>query len=211
MIDADWLTSTRPITIVGRSGGGKTTMARCLQDHFDGPAIFFDLDEEPDLGVDVHSIEELRQALARGEDRICFRTPDVVVEDPDSFEDVVRFLLEFGNELRRQNAGPMAFFFDELQDLDEEWVKVAMKRLRKRNIKPIALSQDPVSVPKRVRSIAEWNCWISPPNGEMEDFIKQSGYPLDLLRALEEFDMIVFDSGWNALDRVRAPEEYARD
>lgn len=210
-MNGEWMESTKPITIVGRSGGGKTTMARCLQDQFGGPSLFFDIDEEPAMGTEVRSIEELRQALARGADQICYRTPETVVEDPDEFEEVVRFLLEFGNELRRQDAGPMMFTFDELQDLDEEWVKVAMKRLRKRNIKPVALSQDPVSVPKRVRSIAEWNCWISPPNGEMEDFIKQSGYPLELLRQLEDFDMLVLDSAWNAVDRVRAPEVYARE
>lgn len=204
-----WLQSTRPITLCGRSGGGKTTMARCLIDHFDGPSIFFDIDEEPAMGHEVRSVDELREALAAGREKICFRTPEHVVEDPDAFEDVVRFLIEFGNRLREQDAGPMIFVFDELQDLDEKWVKVAEKRLRKRQIKPVGMSQDPVSVPKRVRTIAEWNCWISPPNGEMMDFIRQSGYPGDLLEDLPAHDMLVFDSNWQVVDRVRADESYA--
>lgn len=211
-LDADeWRVSTKPITICGKSGGGKTTMARCLQEQFPGPSVFFDLDEEPDLGVEVRSIEELRQALARGETEIVYRTPVHVVEEPDEFEEVVRFMIEFGNELRDRGAGPMQFVFDELQDLPEEWVKIAQKRLRKRQIKPVGMSQDPVSVPKRVRTISEWNCWISPPNAEMESFLRQSGYPLDLLRDLDEYDMLVLDDQWQPVDRVRAPEVFARD
>lgn len=204
----DWRTSTKPVTICGRSGAGKTTMARCLHETWAGPSIYYDVDEEPAMGTEVRTIRELADALEAGESRICFRTDPEVVREPESFEHVVRYLLRLGNELRGTDA-QCQFIFDELQDLPEKWVLVAQKRLRKRNIKPVGLSQDPVSVPKRARTIAEWNCWLSPPNGEMRDFLEQSGYPADLLYQLPEFDMLVLNANWEPVGRFRAPEEYA--
>lgn len=210
MADELWRTSSKPITICGKSGAGKTTTARCLMDTFNGTSVFFDIDEEPDLGTEVETVPALAAALRDGNENIVFRTPTEVVQEPESFEEVVRFLIELGNEIRGTDAR-MQFIFDELQDLPEKWVKVAMKRLRKRNIKPVGMSQDPVSVPKRVRTIAEWNCWLSPPNGEMMDFLRQSGYPEELLTQLPEHDMLVLDSDWRPVGRFRAPEVYARE
>lgn len=208
----EWLTSTRPVNVNGKSGGGKTTFARAVSHLYPGPSIYYDLDEEPDMGVPVHTVDELHEALCAGETRICFRTATEEVVEPESFEAVVRYLIRLGDELRDEPGNPsMAFHFDELQDLPLKWVLVAFKRLRKRLIKPMGYSQDPVSVPKRVRTQAEWNVWLSPPNSEMMDSLAGMGWPEDLLAGLNDFDALVLGDNWEPLERWRAPEAYVRE
>lgn len=206
----DPLANTLPMTIAGDSGGGKTTTMRYLADDFDGPAITFNLDHEPEMGRVVESVEELKRALMNGADMVDVRPPATVVAEPDLFEDVVKYLMRFGNELRRRGEGKALFLMDEAHDLQEEWVCVALKRFRKRRIKPVAATQDPISFPKRGRTIADYNCWLSPPSGDMADNLRDhTEYPVETLKRLPDYDMLVMDGNWQGVERVRAPERYA--
>lgn len=209
--NSEWRTNTLPMTICGGSGAGKTTTARCLHEQFPGTSILFNLDHEPDFGVVVESVEELRDALRRGEDRIAVNPPATEVKEPELFEEVVRFLLTLGNSLREQGEGRMQFLMDECQDLQEKWVAVALKRLRKRRIKPVAMTQDPISgMDPGNRKVAEFNCWLSPPPGEMEENLDQyTSYPVDLLVQLEAYQMLVMGDGWEPVARFKAGAEYA--
>lgn len=206
----DWRTSTLPTTICGGSGAGKTTVARCLHDRYPGPSVLFDLDHEPGMGKVVESVAELKAALRQGVQRIAVRPPVTVIEEPDLFPKVVRFLLVFGKQLRAAGQGQVQFLMDEAQNLQEKWVLVALARMRKLRIKPVAMSQDPVSLPPRCRTVSAFNCWLSPPPARMRDTIESVGYPVDLLDDLPAYDMLVFDRDWSALDRFRAGEDYAR-
>lgn len=205
----NWRENTLPMTICGPSGGGKTTTARCLHDTFPGTSIFFNLDHEPDMGEVVESVEGLADALRRGVERIDVRPPATAVEEPDLFPETIQFLMELGNELRGTDA-LMQVLIDEAHDLQAKWTAVAMKRFRKRRIKPVVLSQDPVSLPKRLRTIAAFNCWLSGVPEGMDDTLTQLGYPVELLQQLPAYDMLVMGEGWEAVDRFRAPERYAR-
>lgn len=205
---ANWRTGTLPMTVCGPSGGGKTTTARCLHDMYPGPSIIFNLDHEPDFGTVVESVDGLKAALSNGAERIDVRPPVESVREPDLFEEVIRFLLEIGNHLRGSDTF-CQIIMDEAQDLQERWVAVALKRLRKRNIKPVAMTQDPISLPKRHRTIADFNCWLSPPPADMaKNLERNTAYPVDLLRELPDFDMLVLGAGWEAVTRFRAPERY---
>lgn len=206
----EWRTNTLPMTMCGGSGAGKTTTARGLFDQFPGTAIIFDLDHEPDFGTVVESVGELAAALDRGETRIAVRPPSTVVEEPDLFPEVVRFLMQLGNQLRERGEGRLLFLMDEAHDLQEKWVAVALKRFRKRRIKPVAMTQDPISLSKRCRTIADYNCWLSPPDDDMADNLRQStGYPVDLLMQLEAYQMVVLGDGWKPVDRIKVSEKYA--
>lgn len=205
----DWRTSTLALTICGASGAGKTTTARCLHHEWPGTSILFDLDHEPNFGRVVQSTDELCSELQSGTRRIAVRPPETVVSDPDLFEDTVRVLLRLGNSLRDRGTGRVQFLMDEAQDLDSKWVQVAMKRLRKRRIKPVALTQDPVSLDNRVRTVADFNGWLSPPPSKMADTLRQIGYPVDLLEELPHYDMLVLGENWQPVTRFRANEEYA--
>jgi hypothetical protein len=206
----DWQQNTLAMTMCGGSGAGKTTTARCLHHDFDGVSILLDLDHEPDFGVVVDSVAGLRDALARGERRVAVRPPADVVTEPEVFPEVVRFLIDVGNELREAGKGKMQFLMDEAQDLQTEMVEVALKRLRKRRIKPVAMTQDPISLSKRCRTVADYNCWLSPPDADMKRNLKQStGYPTDLLVKLEPYQMLVLGDGWEPEARFKAGAEYA--
>lgn len=219
MTQADtWRTDTRPLGIFGRSGAGKTTLCRCLHVTFPGPSVFFDLDEEPDMGYEVRTVDELRDALARGEFEIVFRTPETQVTGGDRFEEVVRFMVRLGNDLRARDVGPVQFVTDECQDVPEKWLKVAQKRLRKRHIKPVQVSQDPVSVSKRVRTQNQYVAWLSKPNADNMDFLEGSNLPEDLLLDLPDYDMVVFDTEqrdedgtFRPIGRFRADEVFVRE
>jgi len=207
----DWQGNTLGMTMCGGSGAGKTTMARCLMDQWSGStAILFDLDHEPDMGRVVESVDELKQAILEGEDRIAIRPPVTVVDEPELFEETVQFLLSLGNALRAQEEGKILFLMDEAQDLQEQWLLVALKRMRKRRIKPVALTQDPVSLPKRARTVADYNAWLSPPPSDMKETVEQLGYPLELLEELPAYDMLILGENWEPEARYRAPERYAR-
>jgi hypothetical protein len=199
------------MTMCGASGAGKTTTGRCLHETYPGPSVFFDLDHEPDMGTVVTSVPELSDALESGTKQIAVRPPATVVEEPELFEATVRYLLELGNQLRERGKGQMQFLMDEAQNLGETWTTVALKRMRKRRIKPVAMTQDPVSLPTRLRTVADFNAWLSPPPSKMVETLKQVGYPVDLLRDLPQYDMLVLGENWEPVGRFRAPEEYARD
>lgn len=206
----NWRENTLGMTMCGGSGAGKTTTARCLHDQYPGPSILFDLDHEPDFGVVVESVEELAAALRRGEQRIAVRAPVTEVEEPDLFPEVVRFLLAFGKQLREQGEGQVQFLMDEAQDLQEKWCAVALKRMRKRRIKPVAMTQDPISLPKRLRTVAAYNAWLSPPEPDMADNLRDhTEYPVDLLVQLKPYQMLVMGDGWEPVARFQADEEYA--
>lgn len=208
MSSPEWKRDLGPTTICGTTQAGKTTMCRAL--HYTWPgdvSIFFDLDGEPELGVDVHDVQELRGELERGSDAIVVRTPPEQARNPDLFEEVVRYLLELGEELRGTPAR-VQFIMDEIQDLPEEWVMVSQKRLQKRNIKPVGISQDPVSVPVRCRTISDWNGWLSPPPGSMRDSLESMPYPVEILEALDRYDMVMFGPDWEVVGRYRAPERF---
>jgi hypothetical protein len=196
------------MTICGASGAGKTTTMRCLHETYPGPSIMFNLDHEPDFGTTVRDVDGLANALQEGHTEIDVRPPETVIREPDLFPGVVEFLIKFGNALRSVGNGQVQFLMDECQDLQDEWVQVSMKRLRKRRIKPIAATQDPVSMSKRTRTIADYNSWLSPPADDMKDFLKTSRYPLPLLEDLPHYDMLVLGEGWEPVARFRAPEEF---
>ncbi len=206
----DWRENTLGMTMCGGSGAGKTTTARGLQDRYPGVSILFDLDHEPNFGTVVESVAELAAALERGEQRIAVRPPVTEVAEPDLFPETVKYLLEVGNELRKRGEGQMQFLMDECQDLQEKWLLVALKRLRKRRIKPVAMTQDPISLTKRARTVADYNAWLSPPDPDMADNLRQStGYPVDLLVQLEPYQMLVLGEGWAPVDRLKVSEQYA--
>ena len=204
------LTDTLGATLCGASGAGKTTTARCWSDIWDGVAITFNLDHEPKMGHTVESLGGLKQALAEGRERIDVRPPVEEIEEPELFEEVVRYLLELGNQLREADPDrKVLFLMDEAQDLQERWVKVAMKRLRKRHIKPVAMTQDPVSLSNRIRTVADYNAWLSPPTSKLAENMAGLGYPVELLQELPQYDCLVLGERWEPVARFRAPEEYA--
>lgn len=206
----NWRENTLAMTICGGSGAGKTTTARALHDRYPGPSILFDLDHEPGFGTVVRSVPELRAALESGENRLSVRPPATEVSEPQLFEDTVRFLLELGNGLREQGEGRVQFLMDEAQDLQEKWLCVALKRLRKRRIKPVGMTQDPISFPKRGRTVADYNCWLSPPDPDMAETLRtHTGYPVDLLTELRAYEMLVLGDGWEPVARTKAGSEYA--
>lgn len=205
---SNWRTDTEGLTLQGASGGGKTTTARALQYRYPGPSITFDLDEEPDLGTEVESVPELRQALLDGKTEIVVRGGTYAVSEPELFPEVVRFLMEVGNNLRGGDSR-MQFIMGECQDLQSEWVQVAMKRFRKRNIKPVAETQDPISLSARVRTQAAYNAWVSPPNNKQIESLRSTNWPVDMLKELPEHDVLVFGEGWEPVARFRAGERYA--
>lgn len=204
---SDWRTDTKAMTIQGASGAGKTTTVRGLSDQFPGPSIVFDLDEEPELGTEVESIPELADALARGATEIVFRSPVHVIEEPEVFPEVVRWLMQIGNELRGTEQ-KMQFVMGEAQDLQEKWVKVAVKRLRKRNIKPVVETQDPFSMPTRIRTQAEYQAWVGRPNDQQRQSMRSTNWPQDLLANLGEHEMLVLGDGWQPMDRMRVGGGY---
>lgn len=208
--NTDWRTNCLPMTVCGGSGAGKTTTARCLHDQFPGRSLLFDLDHEPRFGTVVESIDALHAALERGDERIAIRPPATEVSEPDLFPATVRYLLELGNALREQGEGRLQFLMDEGQDLQEKWVAVALKRLRKRRIKPVAMTQNPIAFPPDHRKIAEYNAWLSPPPSKMaDDLERHTGYPVDLLRELAAYQMLVLGDGWEPVARFQAEESYA--
>lgn len=209
--NTNWRENTLGMTMCGGSGSGKTTTARCLSDQYPGVTVMFDLDHEPDFGVVVESVAELREALAAGEQRIAVRAPVTVVEEPDLFPETVRFLLGLGNEMREQGDGRIQFLMDEAHDLQHKWVKVALARMRKRRIKPVAMTQDPISLPPGHRKVAAYNCWLSNPDPKMaENLEKHTSYPVELLQQLDAYEMLVLGEGWEPVARFKASEEYAR-
>lgn len=205
-----WRTDTLGLTLQGASGGGKTTTARALQYEFPGPSITFDIDEEPDLGTEVRSVAELADALERGETEIVVRTPEHVIEEPDLFPKVVRFLMSMGNSLRGTDA-QMQFIMGECQDLQSKWVQVAMKRFRKRNIKPVAETQDPISLSTRVRTQAAYQAWVSPPGNKQVESLQSTDWPIETLQGLDEHECAVFGDGWEPLARITAGGEYVAE
>lgn len=208
--NTNWRTNTLGMTMCGGSGAGKTTTARALQDRYPGTSILFDLDHEPNFGVVVESVPELAEALDSGEQKIAVRAPVTEVEEPDLFPEVVRFLLSIGKHLREQGEGRMQFLMDEAQDLQEKWVAVALKRLRKRRIKPVAMTQDPISLPPGHRKVAAFNAWLSPPDPEMaKNLDRHTSYPVELLEKLEPYQMLVMGEGWEPVARMKAGAEYA--
>lgn len=204
----NWRTDTEGLTLQGASGGGKTTTGRGLHIRFPGPSIYFDIDEEPELGTEVNSVAELANALDRGETTIVVRPAEYEVENPDLFPETVRFLVELGNELRGTSA-KMQFIVGEAQDVQERWVKVAMKRLRKRRIKPVVETQDPMSLSVRIRTQAAYQAWVSPPKNKQVESLRSTDWPVDLLKQLDQYQMIVFGEGWKPLARITASEAYA--
>jgi hypothetical protein len=205
-----WQYDTEGMTLQGASGGGKTTTARALANLYPGVTVTFDLDEEPDLGEEVYSVEELREALVAGHQEIVIRGGEFAVSDPDLFPEVVEYLMDVGNELRGGDA-KMQFIMGECQDLQTEWVEIAMKRFRKRNIKPVAETQDPFSISTRIRTQAAYQAWVSPPKDKQAESLRSTDWPVDYLTALDKYDCLVFGQGWEPLARFRAGEEYARD
>lgn len=207
--NTNWRENTLGMTMCGGSGSGKTTTSRALHDRYPGTSIIFNLDHEPDMGHVVQSVDELKQALADGHDRIDVRPPVTEVEEPDLFPEVVKFLLVFGKHFR-QTDGRMQFLMDEAQDLQTKWVKVAIKRLRKRRIKPVAMTQDPISLDTSIRKVADFNGWLSPPDPKMaENLKKHTSYPVDLLKQLEAYQMLVMGEAWKPVDRIKVSESYA--
>lgn len=206
-----WRTDTQGLTVQGRSGGGKTTITRCLHDTYPGRSIVYDLDEEPDLGREVYSVDELREALADGAQKVVVRSPEDVVREPESFPEVVRFLMGLGNRLRERGEGRLQFIMGECQALQEDFVQLAMKRLRKRRIKPVAETQDPFSLSTRIRTQARYQMWVSPPNSKQAESMERTAWPVDLLQELPEHDALILGEGWEPIARFRAPEEYARE
>lgn len=205
---SNWRTDTEGLTLQGASGGGKTTTARALQFEYPGPSITFDIDEEPELGTEVYSVEELADALESGATEIVVRGGEYAVQEPDLFPEVVKFLMEVGNNLRGSSS-KMQFIMGECQDLQSKWVQVAMKRFRKRNIKPVAETQDPISLSTRVRTQAAYNAWVSPPKNKQVESLRSTDWPVDQLKQLPEHDVLVFGEGWEPVARFRAGEQYA--
>lgn len=205
-----WRTDTRGLTIQGASGGGKTTTGRALHYRYPGPSILFDLDEEPAFGREVGSVAELADALESGSTEIVVRGGRYAVQEPDLFPEVVRFLMDVGDSLRETNS-QMQFIMGECQDLQSKWVTVAMKRFRKRNIKPVAETQDPVSLSKRVRTQAEYQGWCSPPRADQVDSLRGTSWPIDLLQQLDEYDCLILGERWEPVARFRAGGEYVAE
>lgn len=206
----DWRTDTLGATLQGASGAGKTTTARALHDRYPGPSIVFDLDEEPALGAEVRSVEELHAALARGKTEIVVRTDPTTVSDPDLFPATVQYLMSLGNHLRGGETR-MQFIMGECQDLQEQWVEVAMKRFRKRNIKPVAETQDPFSLSKRIRTQAEYQLWLSPPSDQQRESLKTGRWPVEAMDRLSEHECLVLGSGWEPLSRFTAGGGYVAE
>lgn len=198
-----WRNDTEGLTIQGASGGGKTTIVRALHDLYPGPSICFDLDEEPDLGREVRSVDELRAALVDGATEIVVRGGTFDVREPDLFPDVVRFLMDVGDHLRQGTGSEqMQFVMGECQDLQDEWVEIAMKRFRKRRIKPVAETQDPFSLSTRIRTQAAYQAWVSPPKNKQVESLRTTAWPVDVLTSLDRHQCVIFGDGWEPIDRI---------
>lgn len=217
---SEWLNDSMPTLLGGTTGAGKTTMTRYLHESFPdrtgGASIFFNSDEEPAMGEVVRDVDELRDALLEGAQQVDVRIPMMSSRDRELFRRVVQFLMHVGQEYRGTSGPPqLQLLVDEVQEYSPSGSKddaaiTAAKRLRKRRIKPVFLTQEFPSTSSRLRSVQEWTVWLSPPPAKMHDFIR-SGTQMDLeqLKDLPEYDALVHDKQMNAVARVRAPEEYA--
>lgn len=206
-----------PTLAGGTTGSGKTTFTRFLHHCWHGDvSIFFNSDEEPDMGHVVRSVDELADAIEDGHDAIDVRIPMMQSRDEDLYQEVVEFLMHVGQQFRGESGETrIQFITDEVQEYSPSGSKddaaiTAAKRMRKRSIKPVFLTQEFPSVSKRLRTVVEWTLWLSPPPSQMQDFIENQTYmDLDLLKQLPEYDALVHDDQMNPIKRARAPEEYA--
>ena len=214
---SEWRTDAMPTLLGGTTGAGKTTFTRFLHHEWPGEAsIFFNSDEEPEMGTVVRDVDELADALEAGHDAIDVRIPMMASRDQDLYAEVVEFLMHVGQQFRGESGGPyIQFITDEVQEYSPSSSKddaaiTAAKRMRKRAIKPVFLTQEFPSVSKRLRTVVEWTLWLSPPPSQMQEFLKNSTYmDVHQLKNLPEYDALVHDDQMNAVKRARAPEEYA--
>lgn len=211
-----WREDAMPTLLAGTTGAGKSTTTRYLHHAFDGVSIIFNSDEEPDMGTVVGSLEELQDALETGETRIDVRISEMKSRDREMYRRVVQYLMVVGQNFRGTSGPPVIqFITDEVQEYSPQSSRddaaiTAAKRLRKRRIKPVFITQELPAVSTRLRSVVEWTLWLSPPPEPMWNYLERdTRLPLELLKQLPMYDALVFDKNKQLVGRVRAPEKYA--
>lgn len=207
-----------PMFVAGTTGGGKTTFLRYLHEEFDGVSIFFNSDEEPDMGVIVRDVKGLRQAIRGGHTEIDVRIPLMKSKDEELYQEVGEFLMGLGQQFRgREDLPLMQFITDEIQEYSPSGSKddmaiTAAKRFRKRGIKPVGASQEIQATSSRYRSVQDWTVWLSPPPEKMWDYIDRSTQmDLDQLKELAQYQGLLHDDQGEPVRRVMVSEEFARE
>ena len=222
-----------PLGVYGPTGGGKTTLLRNLVKAWpDGPTVFFNVDEEPDMGRVVQvtadddaarneAVRHVHELLSSGETHIDFRIPTMKMKGEEEHRALVRYLKNLGDELRR---GPLdtkvLFVTDEAHEVEES-AELAAKRFRKRQIKPVVATQEVQSMSRRVININRYHAWLSQPGSTETKYLKGEGFPVEDMARNPEYDALVLDSTEEYPDdhevmpgkmrpvgRFRASEEY---
>ena len=195
-----------PMGIYGPTGGGKTTLLRNLVKAWPcGPTVFFNVDEEPEMGRVVQverdddaarreAIREVHRLTSEGVKHIDFRIPTMKTTGEEEHTSLVRYLKNLGDELRK---GPLdtkvLFVTDEAHEVEES-AELAAKRFRKRQIKPVVATQEVQSMDRRVININRYHVWMSQPSRMERQHLKGCGFPVPDMKRNPQYDALVMDS-----------------
>lgn len=204
-----------PLGIYGDTGGGKTTIARQLHTCWDGISIFFNQDEEEEFGYVVRSLAELQQAIEYGQERIDYRIPRTKSRGVEEHEELVEYLMNVGDKLRKSDSRQqIQFLTDEAHEISEQGSKqdsliLITKRGRKRQIKPVSLTQEIQALSNRALNQHQYHVWMSQPGRLSRSHLKSVGFPVEELEAAADYDATLLGKNMEVQGRYRAKERFA--